>query len=143
MWNSCRVLPTWDDRQFLAVPAIEISRTGHDENLKCWELAAITGELQALGQTKPEKKIRGDLPKVAGKPGQPPAQWTKNQNYTPAAILAGNAAVAVKGTPGQAKRGEVTPITYSLMALSRDAGQPLWEVPLSCEPIPDGLKCGA
>ena len=165
IWGRCRMMPSWDSRQLVALP-VSIYQTAHnpayEEDLVCWDAARTTESLAGvvaaaatnvaqayrsgriidpipLSKRKPPDKLKGETFEA------PQQDWSVQSDRFIAVALAANAVVAARGTPGYPGQKshtthKIEPASYALTAYNRADGKVLWDLPLAGEPLMDGIS---
>jgi len=137
--NGSNVLsPAWDDVSMLT--AMNVART-----LECWDAAKTKAQLAQLikDYVTPKKShirrritIRGKKRKL---PDHPMRTWRDEKLEMYAFALTANAVVVLCGDGDRTQYVAVPSKNWSIKALNRTTGKPLWEQKLPSEPLLNGL----
>ena len=150
-WNDCRVMPAWDERNLIAMPAAQNAKDPRpiarlvfrrEEDLLCWDTPRAVAELRkniAAAQVhRPLVSSYGEwVPKVPalidhgkGEIYQDPQKvWCNQSGWYVAAVLTANAAVAAHALPAASGKAEDM-TTYAVTAYDRTTGAQFWQATL-------------
>lgn len=156
-WFDCRVMPAWDARNLLAMPAAKSAKAQppgairREEDLLCWDTPRAVTELRkdiaagaadhlALSNWGEVPKNRTLIDHSKNESYQEPQKvWLNQSGWYLAAVLTADAAVAVHALPVASGRPEEM-TTYFATAYDRTTGAQLWQLALPGQPQMDGVS---